>query len=330
MKLTARIARLATETRPADIPEDAVRHAKLSFLDTLGAAIAGMTQPASRILAEHVREAATKGDATVLGQRFRCDPANAAFVNGTAADVVGQSDCSAVQMPRASASIWPAVWAVAESRRSDGVAVVAAQVIGEQVARILAAGVLPGLRRRGWHSSAVLNTFGATVAAGRVLGLDTLTMQNALGIAGGEASGMGVASGTMSKAFGAGRSARDGIRAAYLAQLGFTGPVDVIEARDGFLQTFGDGDSGDAMVEALASPYQFIGGGTASDPQGPSDRPSVWEAVAEKFRISAAPWLGKSRTDRVVELVSNLEQRSNLAELFDALNDGAVPTIGLG
>jgi 2-methylcitrate dehydratase PrpD len=65
----------------------------------------------------------------------------------------------------------------------------------------------------------------------------------------------------MSKAYGAGRSARDGLVSALLASQGYTGPQDVIEGRDGFLQTFGDGASGQGILENLGRPYEFIAPG---------------------------------------------------------------------
>jgi 2-methylcitrate dehydratase PrpD len=65
----------------------------------------------------------------------------------------------------------------------------------------------------------------------------------------------------MSKAYGAGRSARDGLIAALLAKLGYTGPQDVIEGRDGFLQTFGDGANGDGILDNLGDPFEFTAPG---------------------------------------------------------------------
>jgi 2-methylcitrate dehydratase PrpD len=255
--ITEGLARFAVSIRAEDIPEDVVSRAKLSFLDTLGIAIGGLQESAPRMLGQHVRELGVTGSSTVIGQGFKCDAAHAALVNGVAADIVGWSDISVTHMTHPSVSIAPTVCAVGEQTRASGAEVLAAHIVGTEIANKIGAGVSPGFQLRGWHPLAVLNTFGAAVAASRLLGLDATRMQNALGIAAGEASGMRVAMGTMSKAMGAGRSARDGIRAAILASMGFTGPMDVIEARDGFLQTFGDGVSGEAMLDHLGAPFEF-------------------------------------------------------------------------
>jgi 2-methylcitrate dehydratase PrpD len=255
--ITEVLARFAVSVRTADIPSDVIARAKLSFLDTLGIAIGGSLESAPRILGDHVRELGVNGASTVIGQALVCDAANAALVNGVAADIVGWSDISVTHMTHPSVSIAPTVWAVGEQTQASGAEVLAAHIVGTEVANKIGAGVKPGLQLRGWHPLAVLNTFGAAAAAGRLLGLDAPRMQNAFGIAAGEASGMRVAMGTMAKAMGAGRSARDGIRAAILASMGFTGPMDVIEARDGFLQTFGDGADGNAILEHLGAPFEF-------------------------------------------------------------------------
>jgi 2-methylcitrate dehydratase PrpD len=261
--ITAELARFAAETPSADIPAEVRARARISFLDTLGIAIGGMSERAPRILAEHVREMGTTGSSTVLRQGFRCDAAHAALVNGVAADIIGWSDISVIQMNHPSVTMCPVVWAVGEHVGASGLDVLAAHIVGTETANKIGAAVKPGLQLRGWHPLAVLNTFGAAAAAGRLLGLDTPRMRNAFGIAAGEAAGMRVAMGTMSKAFGAGRSARDGIRAAGLAEMGFTGPMDVMEVRDGFLQTFGDGSSGEPMLEHLGDPFEFAHPGIA-------------------------------------------------------------------
>lgn len=259
--VTRRIAEFAHAATFDALPGEVVQLAKNSFLDTLGIALGGMTERAPQILSRYVREQGGAADATVLAGGFRTSAPNAALVNGVAGDIVGWSDISVIQMTHPSVSICPAVWAVGERTRASGKAALLAHVVGLEVADKIGAGVKPGFQLKGWHPLAVLNTFGCAVAGGKLLGLDVDGLCNALGIAGAEASGMRVAMGTMSKAYGAGRAARDGVTAALLASLGYTGPADVIEGRDGFLQTFGDGASGAGILENLGDPYEFVSPG---------------------------------------------------------------------
>jgi 2-methylcitrate dehydratase PrpD len=84
---------------------------------------------------------------------------------------------------------------------------------------------------RGFHPQGTSGVFVAAAAAGRVLRLTPEQMQNALGIAGSMGAGlMAAQEGAMVKRLHAGRAAESGVRAVLLAQSGFTGISDVLEA----------------------------------------------------------------------------------------------------
>ena len=70
---------------------------------------------------------------------------------------------------------------------------------------------------RGFHQTATAGAFGATVAAGRLLGLTSEQMRNALSLVGTRASGLKSQFGTMGKPFNAGVAASNGVEAALLA-----------------------------------------------------------------------------------------------------------------
>jgi 2-methylcitrate dehydratase PrpD len=255
--ITRQLARFAVNARYEDLPVEVIEGSKRSFLDTVGVILGGCTEPAPQILAEYARRVGGNGVATAIGQGFRTAAPLAAMVNGTAADVFGFSDIVVPNMNHPSGAICAALIALGEELGSAGKELIAAHVIGVEIADKIGVGVKPGLQLKGWHPLAVLNTFGAAVACGKLMNFDEEKMANALGIAGIMTGGIRAGMGTMSKALGAGRSARDGLEAALLASLGYTGPTNVIEVRDGFLQTFGDGVSGEGIVEALGNPYEF-------------------------------------------------------------------------
>jgi 2-methylcitrate dehydratase PrpD len=62
----------------------------------------------------------------------------------------------------------------------------------------------------------------------------------------------------MSKAYITGMAARNGLEAALLATRGYTGPTNVFEAKDGVLQTFGEGASGANLAPSLGNPWEFL------------------------------------------------------------------------
>ncbi|MET3794730.1 MmgE/PrpD family protein [Aquamicrobium terrae] len=258
--ITRSLAEFAANASLERVPGDVIEGSKRSLLDTIGVMLGGCGEPAPRLLARYACSYGI-GKASLIGQGQKVAAPLAALVNGTAADVLGFSDIVVDNMNHPSGSVCAAVLALAEERDASGADVILAHLIGVEVADKIGVGVKPQLQIKGWHPLAVLNTFGVAAACGRLLKLDTDKMANALGIAGVMASGMRAGNGTMSKAFGAGRAARDGLEAALLAKMGFTGSTAVIEARDGFLLTFGDGASGAGILDNLGDPYEFTNPG---------------------------------------------------------------------
>ena len=76
--------------------------------------------------------------------------------------------------------------------------------------------------RRGWHPTGIIGALGAAAAAAKLLGLNEMQTQMALGIAASKAGGMRKNFGTMTKPLHAGEAARSGVEAAQWAQRGFT------------------------------------------------------------------------------------------------------------
>lgn len=261
LPVTATLAAFIAGTPLEAIPEAVLQAARRSFADAIGVSLAGSRQPGPRILAQYVRDLGAECTATVVGHGLRSTPAFAAWVNGTSADVLGWADFSVVHMNHPSAAIAPAALALGESIRATGREMLLAYVLGVEVSNKLAQGVKPGFHVKGWHALGVCNTFGVAATAARLLGLDKEWTANALGIAGADASGVKASMVTMTKSYVAGAAGRDGIDAALLARRGYTGPVNVIEGRDGFLQTFGSGADARGVLENLAEPFDFVSPG---------------------------------------------------------------------
>ena len=56
---------------------------------------------------------------------------------------------------------------------APGKSVLLAHVLGVEIANKIGAGIRPAFQLKGWHPLAVLNTFGAAAAGGRLLDLDS-------------------------------------------------------------------------------------------------------------------------------------------------------------
>lgn len=102
--------------------------------------------------------------------------------------------------------------------------------------------VAPSCGARGLHPMSVSGPFGAAASAGKILKFDVELMLNGLSIAGSHSSGLMeyTQTGGNVKRVHAGMAASGGIRSAFLAQAGMTGPPTVLEGRSGFCRAFSD------------------------------------------------------------------------------------------
>jgi 2-methylcitrate dehydratase PrpD len=114
--------------------------------------------------------------------------------------------------------------------------------------------------RRGFHPTGVAGVFGAAVASGRILGLDTAGLDRAIGIAGTMASGSleYLADGAWTKRLNPGWAAHGGVVAASLAAAGFTGPRSAIEGEHGLLHAYSDAPDPTRLLEGLSPAHLAV------------------------------------------------------------------------
>ena len=93
---------------------------------------------------------------------------------------------------------------------------------------------------RGWHRTASFGIFGATAAAGKLIGLTKKQMVHAFGIAYSQAAGnrQCIVDGALTKRFQAGQAAHGAVMSVFLAQQGFTGAENVFAGRFGFFPMY--------------------------------------------------------------------------------------------
>ena len=263
--ITSRLAEFALGTASEDVPSAVIERSKEMMLNAAGIGLAGVREPEGPTIVEFVRERGGNPSCSVIGSDVRTTPEYAALANGTLVHVLDFDENIERRSNHPSNVMFPTVMAIGEFMGSSGRDVVAAFAIGCEVSTKLgAAGDLdeqfPRLPTYGFTAQAVTGTFGATAAAGRLLGLTRDELENAFGLACSQAAGLLVNHGTSSKPVQAGTSAMKGILCATLAQRGLTGARDGIEAERGFLEAFrrDRGVDEDEFVSRLGNPYDVI------------------------------------------------------------------------
>jgi 2-methylcitrate dehydratase PrpD len=239
---------------------DEVRHyARRHLLDTIGVMIAGAGGEVATRAEAMLAAVRPPGPVPVPGRCRRADLLDATFLGGTAAHGIELDDGFRQGSVHPGCVVVPAVLALGHDRGISGAALIAAMVAGYESEIAIGRACHPDLRQRGFHPAAAVGVLGSAMAAGKLRGLSTGQLANALGIAASSASGLFafVNGGADIKRLHAGHAAREGVQAALLAEQGVEGPPGVIETRDGFMQAFAFGRAGKARAIMLppAVPY---------------------------------------------------------------------------
>lgn len=260
MKPTEAIARYIVNCAYSDIPEEALRRAKLTLLDCLGVAVAGSQHPSSQILLDYVQDTGGSPQATVFGTKMRTSLSDAALANGMLSAALLYDDTCLAMHGHASSTLLPIILGLGENRHLSGRELLEAYMIGFEVESAIGLSIEPEHYEKGWHATSTVGSLGAAAAACRLLGLGADQVRMALGIATSLTGGSRQNFGTMVQAFHAGMAARNGMMAALLAGRGFTADPNILESRMGFFTLFGAGhpDRLEMEVERLGRDYSIL------------------------------------------------------------------------
>ncbi|KLK90671.1 2-methylcitrate dehydratase [Microvirga vignae] len=251
------LAQFVTSTVPSDLPPAIRAKAARHTLDTLACGVAGAASQEAQATLDLIRATEQQGAVPVWGTNETLSVRSASLVNGIAChafeldDTGGCDHSGAVVLPAALAALTLADQPV------SGEEFLLAVVLGYDVARrvLEACGGYTSHNEAGWHSTATCGTFGAAIAAARILQLDATGVTHALGHAASFSGGLWafIHDGSQTKRIHAGRAAEGGLLAALLARAGVSGPSRVFEdVWGGFLATFA---STSAQPDALTDGF---------------------------------------------------------------------------
>src|SRR5580700_9021378 len=246
MELTRHLGRFVADLSANHLPEDAVRVARMGFIDSIGTMMVGRNEASVRILTEVL--APTDGPATLTFGTRKASAPEAAWINGTAAHALDYDDVSLRGHP--STVLVPAILAEAETLDSSGSEMITAYVAGYEVWAELALRETGLMHEKGWHPTGLYGAPAAAAACAKLRRLDAEKSAIAIALGASQSSGLMSNFGTMTKPFHAGKAAHAGIMAARLAEAGFTASMDALEHPQGFLHAISPSGTEDRDSEA--------------------------------------------------------------------------------
>jgi len=249
------LASFAATTRPEDIPEPVRQHAKLVFLDTLGVILAGSERP--EVAALRARLAGNAGTgATVYARGWPAqDPRSAALLNGIAGRAIELCEGLRFVSGQAAMQVLPGVLAVGEAAGRPGSELLAALILGYDLAGRLAGGFTP---RPLAHQNGQVSLLAAAAAGARLKGLDAAGVSLAMRIATTlvlTPSYTNAVAGATALNVAGGMSGFAASLAPDLALAGFAAQDDAVE--EALSQLVGGGFATDRLLDGLGSEWQI-------------------------------------------------------------------------
>ena len=225
------------------LPEGVKQKIKVCLVDIVAATVGGVLTPVSDIAAAYASEAWKGDEATILLHDRRASAAGAAFANACAANGLDCDDGARYTRGHPGAQVFPTALAVAERMGADGKAMLAAMVVGYEIAHRVG---------RCWHQHQPIyqadgswGSVACAATAANLMGLDEGAIKQALGIAEYHAPNLPMERDLINPAMvkhGHGWGAMTGIMAAELAERGFTGIPSLLgfEEYQDWVATLGD------------------------------------------------------------------------------------------
>ncbi len=259
-----------------DLSDEALRIGRRCMVDTIGLYLAGGEEPTVHMLANEAVDTGGREDAYVISAGSAKVPAPmAARVLGTAGhahdwdDTQVSTDPSHVYGLLTHPSVPPLTAALVMAQRLGGVSgrqFMTAFQAGFEVECKISEWMLPRHYRRGHHSSGTVGTFGACVAAAKLMGLSGERLAHAIGIAASLSAGIRCNFGTMTKPLHVGRASENGVTAVLLAARGFTADPTALDGPWGYFSVMGEGLSEEKLGQGFGKTLTIVEPGVSIKP----------------------------------------------------------------
>jgi 2-methylcitrate dehydratase PrpD len=254
---TRQLASFLAGAEYGELPLAVINECYRATLDWLGSALAGALEPPARLTQQVIRGFGAASESTVFAAP-RASAAAAALANGVASHILELDDVHKGSTLHAAAPVISAALAVAERDHASGRAFTLAVALGYDAALRIGEAVNPS-HYQFWHPTGTAATFGAAAAVGSLGRLTPAQMLDALGTAGTQAAGLWEfnADGAMSKHLHPGKAAFNGVLAADLARVGFTGASRILEGERGFFRAMSESHDATRITDALGERWKI-------------------------------------------------------------------------
>jgi 2-methylcitrate dehydratase PrpD len=258
--VTGRLVKYMAAARQRELTPEVARETRHRILDTLAAMVSGAHLKPGEMAIRYARSQGGAEEATVVTTDVRTTTVNAALANAMFAHADETDDFHPATKAHPGCSVVPAALAMGEREGSSGKELLQAVALGYDLCcRFLLALNADLVRKTHRSAEGTSSTMGAVGAAASLAKLDEEKMRYALSYAAQQVSGIWSwvrDAEHVEKAFDfSGMGARNGVTAAIMAQMGFSGVWDVFDGEHNVLQALSTDTHPEEMVADLGSRY---------------------------------------------------------------------------
>jgi 2-methylcitrate dehydratase PrpD len=303
--VTQALAKFSANLQFGDLDSSLVHNLKKYLLDGIGCGLYGSRLPWSEIVNGFLKDLGGKEESTLWTQGFKGPSTNVSLGLGVMIHSFDYDDYHNAKI-HPGAAVIPAAVTIGERLGASGKSILTAMAAGyETMIRVSLATGPSSSRLQGWHLTGTTGTFASAAAAGNLLGLSPHKMASALGMAGTQSAGLWafIADGAMSKRFHPGRSSQSGVMAALLAQRGYEGPTQILEAEDGgFCKATSDHVNFSLATEGLGE--RFLAGDVTVKPHACCG--SIHSSIDAAQQLARAHGIKASEIEKVLVKTANV------------------------
>jgi 2-methylcitrate dehydratase PrpD len=259
MTVASELAEFVTRQRCADLPAKATEYAAMLISSTIASASLGSTIESSKIIRALEVERGGTPEATVwFGAAEKLPVAAVARVNAVMSDAAASDDSDLRNIVHAGTTACATSLALAEKTGASGEDVLAAIVLGYEVAGRINGAMIGGLQKKGFHGS-IVASFAGAIAAGRLIKLNAPQMTHTIALIATSMGALHAAANTSTaREYHAGIAAMLGVNAAQAAGMGFVAEESILETERGFFEVYGNRPDVAAVTRDLGERWSIL------------------------------------------------------------------------
>ena len=222
-----------------EIPNEVIDTIKLIFMDSLGLIFASRNEDYIKAIKQSFTDS---GNCTVPGHLEKLCPSDAIMLNGTAIHGEDFDDTFEGTPVHVGSVMCSSLLTAAEYYKLKPKEILKGLAVGSELMCRLALVSPMAIHKQGFHPTAILGAFGASIGISKILKNSVLQTTSSLGIVGSMASGIieYLAEGTWTKRLHPGWAGASGWKSAHLGKNNFKGPRTVFEGKNGIFNSFAD------------------------------------------------------------------------------------------